>query len=127
MSRTNKDEVSMLDLPFVRHDKVLSSTNAWSVPKDKSYFASCTTGIFYTREFLKYLRDSYDDGCYNTLIDIVADMDHREHAEGRGFQVGFLNTLEELLTQVAKTTDFETQLNEMIALAVQGESEAEND
>ncbi|MBU3609104.1 hypothetical protein ICN32_00840 [Polynucleobacter wuianus] len=125
--KAHKHEVSMTDLPFICHDKAIDSINAWSVPKDKDYFAACTTGVFYAREFLKYLRDSYDDPSYNTLIQIVGDMDHREHAQGRGFQVGFLNTLEELLTQLAKTTDFETKLNEMIAKSVQGGNEAENE
>ena len=127
MSHTSTQEVSMFDLPFVRYDKVNDSSNTWSVPKNKDYFTACTTGVFYAREFLKYLRDRECDGTFNSLLRIVGDMDHREHGEGRGFQVGFLNTLEELLVQLATTTDFETQLNEMIASAVQGESEAGNE
>jgi hypothetical protein len=125
--QTQPQEVSMFDLPFVRYDSVMGSSNAWSIPKDKDYFSACTTGVFYAREYLKFLRDAYDDGSYNTLLTIVGDMDHREHGEGRGFQVGFLNTLEELLNQLARTTDFEKQLNEMIASSVQGESEADNE
>lgn len=127
MSQVTRDEVSTLDLPFVRYDSVMGSTNSWSVPKDKEYFSAYTTGVFYAREFLKYLRDRECDGTFNSLLQIVADMDHREHSDLRGYQVGFLNTLEELLVQLATTTDFETQLNEMIASSVQGESEAENE
>lgn len=127
MSRTTKDDVSMFDLPFVRYDKEMQSIKAWNVPKNKDYFSAYTTGIFYAREYLKFLRDAYDDGTYNNLATIVGDMDHREDADGRGFQFGFLNTLEELLVQLVNNTDFETQLNEMIAQSVAGESEADNE
>ena len=88
------DDIPKYRMPFVKAEG-LRPLSFWNVPKTDCYETGCILGQEYAGHYLQYLKTN--PGEYgNFLGEIVQDM---KTEPNKGFAVGFLSYLEEMLSE----------------------------
>ncbi len=97
-SYQSADDTPKYRMPFV-HGQGAGPANFWSVPKTDCYETGCILGQEYAGHYLQYLK-THPTEYSNFLGSIVQDM---KGEPNKGFAVGFLSYLEEMLSEWAQS------------------------